>query len=173
VTDEPAIRRVRAEDWLRWRELRLRALAADRDAFSSTHDDQVRYPDEWWQARARAVAEPSADQAMFVAVDAGTGAWIGCAGGAIDGDGTPMLISMWVAPERRRRGVGKALVETVVGWARAAGHQRLRLEVVRDRDPAVGLYRRVGFRPTGRSTPMERAPLLIEDEMELPLDPGR
>jgi GNAT superfamily N-acetyltransferase len=106
---------------------------------------------------------------MFVATDLASGDWIGCGGGYVDTDGTPNLISMWVAPERRGRGVGRSLVEAVIDWARSAGHEQLRLDVVRGRDSATRLYGRLGFRPTGRSTPMPRDPNLVEDEMVLPL----
>jgi GNAT superfamily N-acetyltransferase len=164
-----AVDRLRPEDWRRWRDLRLRALAESPEAFSSTYEENLRFPEETWRERTRASAAPARDRAMFVAVDQASGDWIGCAGGYVDTGGTANLISMWVAPEHRGRGAGRALVEAVVDWARAAGHERLRLDVVRGRDSAVRLYGRLGFRPTGRTTPMPRAPVLVEEEMVLPL----
>ena len=164
-----AIRRLRPEEWRRWRDLRLGALAESPDAFSSTYEENVRIPEDTWRERTRAFAAPAGDRRMFVAVDRASGDWIGCAGGYVDTEGVANLISMWVAPEHRNRGAGRSLVEAVIEWARAAGHERLRLDVVRGRDPALRLYGRLGFRPTGRSTPMPRAPSLVEDEMVLVL----
>ncbi len=60
---------------------------------------------------------------------------------------------MWVAPEERGKGVGRALVDAVIVWARANGFARLRLEVVDDNAPAVALYARKGFARTGPSVP--------------------
>ena len=165
-----AVNRLRAQHWRRWRELRLRALAESPESFSSTYEENIRFSDETWRQRVSAFAAPAADRAMFVAIDQASGVWIGCAGGYVDTDGTPNLISMWVVPEHRGRGVGRSLVEAVIDWARAAGHDKLRLDVVRGRDSAVRLYSRVGFRPTGRSTPMPRDPNLVEDEMVLALN---
>ncbi len=164
-----ALHRLRPEHWRRWREVRLRALAESPEAFASTYEENVRFPEETWRQRTRAFAAPAADRAMFVATDRASGDWIGCAGGFVETDGTPSLISMWVAPEHRGHGVGRSLVEAVIDWARAAGYDRLRLDVVRGQDSAVRLYGRLGFRPTGRSTPMPRDPSLMEDEMVLPL----
>jgi GNAT superfamily N-acetyltransferase len=164
-----AVRRLEPEQWPRWRELRLRALAESPDAFGSTHDEEVRHPDETWRERTRALAAPAGDRAMFVAVDQAGGDWIGCAGAYTDTGGTLHLISMWVAPEHRGAGAGRSLVQAVIDWARAAGHERLRLDVFREQAPAIRLYGRMGFRPTGHTAPMPRDPSLLEHEMVLPL----
>ena len=39
------------------------------------------------------------------------------------------VISLWVAPEARGRGVGEALAAEVVTWARARGLRRIILDV--------------------------------------------
>jgi GNAT superfamily N-acetyltransferase len=163
-----AVQRLRPEHWRCWRELRLRALAESPEAFSSTVEREGRLPDEAWRQRTRAFAEPAGDRTMLLAVEAADGGWIGCAGAIVDG-GVPHVISVWVVPERRGRGVGGSLVEAVVAWARAEGYERLRLDVVRGQDAAVRLYRRLGFRQTGRVTPVPRDPDRLEEEMVLPL----
>jgi len=167
VSVDFVVARLRPEYWRAWRELRLRALAESPEAFGSTYEENVRLTAETCQRRVRALAAPAGDRTMFVAVDSATGEWIGCAGGYVDIGGTPNLISMWVAPEHRGRGVGTSLVGAVIDWARAGGHVRVRLDVVRSRGSAERLYGRLGFRHTGRSTPMPRDPDLVEDEMVL------
>lgn len=79
-------------------------------------------------------------------------AWIGgtVAGmGALKdlGDGTGEVKSMRTHPAFLRRGVGAALLEHVIGVARARGMRRLSLETGSGPafDPAVALYSRVGF----------------------------
>ena len=113
------VERLRPEYWRAWRELRLRALAESPDAFGSTYEENLRVTAQTWQRRARAFAVPAGDRAMFVAIDQARGEWIGCAGAHVDPGGIPNLISMWVAPEHRGRGVGSSLVGAVIGWARA------------------------------------------------------
>jgi ribosomal protein S18 acetylase RimI-like enzyme len=58
---------------------------------------------------------------------------------------------MWVAPEARGQGVGEALIEAGAGWARSQGFKQLALDVIDDNEPAIALYQRKGFKPTGES----------------------
>jgi ribosomal protein S18 acetylase RimI-like enzyme len=57
-------------------------------------------------------------------------------------------ITVAVFPAHRSRGIGTTLVEAIRGEARERGIPRLSLSVERD-NPALGLYERLGFRPTG------------------------
>jgi len=69
----------------------------------------------------------------------------GSVGGMHHSPGTAELISMWVAPEARGTGVGRALVEAVVDWATSERSERVVLAVRRNNAPAVALYARSGF----------------------------
>ena len=51
-----------------------------------------------------------------------------------------------VRPEHRRKGVGKALLEYVIGQAKAAGALRVMLLTDGDNATAQALYRKSGFR---------------------------
>ena len=50
----------------------------------------------------------------------------------------------------RGRGVGSALLEAAIGWARTRGLHKLCLEVFAHNAAAVALYRRCGFAEEGR-----------------------
>ena len=52
---------------------------------------------------------------------------------------------MHALPEQRRRGVARALLAALAGWASAQGAQRLYLQVERDNEPARRLYAGLGF----------------------------
>jgi len=54
-----------------------------------------------------------------------------------------------VDPSRRRRGVGRALLDAAVAEARARGARRLTLHVLAGNDAAVRLYRAAGFETEG------------------------
>lgn len=64
-------------------------------------------------------------------------------------DGESDLVSMWVAPEGRGKGVGDALVQAVVRWARQQGAQRVALDVREGNHHALAVYERNGFSDTG------------------------
>ena len=68
-------------------------------------------------------------------------------------DGNRWLISMWTDPARRAQGVGHALVETVLAFARRVGSPELMLEVTHGNDSAFALYRACGFTETGSGVP--------------------
>ncbi len=63
-----------------------------------------------------------------------------------DGDGQVELISLWITPAARGRGVGGEAIRRVLVWAQDA-HQGIpvMLSVKLDNDPAHGLYERQGF----------------------------
>ena len=57
------------------------------------------------------------------------------------------LRDLYVLPGSRRQGAGAALVSAVREAALAAGAERLSLVTESDNHAALGLYRRLGFRP--------------------------
>ena len=134
--------RLAAREGLRLRAIRLRALAEAPDAFASTHGQAAALPPDSWAAQLR-------EMPTFVAVVAGED--VGIVRGARDDSraDAAWLISMWVAPEVRGQGVGEALIDAVVEWARATGARRLLLDVGDHNQPAIALYARIGFEPNG------------------------
>jgi GNAT superfamily N-acetyltransferase len=64
-------------------------------------------------------------------------------------DGQAELHRLYLDATLRGRGVGRALVETVLGWCRQAGVRRLTLWSDTRFDRAHRLYERMGFRQTG------------------------
>lgn len=77
------------------------------------------------------------------------GQLVGMASGVPTTDGVIELISMWVAPTARGRGVGDALVHEVERWGCSEGAHTLRLRVADGNRAASELYQRHGFRHTG------------------------
>ena len=133
------------QDWRAWRALRRRALAEAPAAFCSTlagwSGDGDR--EERWRARLREVALnlvltlDGRPAGMVSATDPGP-------------DGAVELISLWVAPGARGRGVADAAVEAVLAWARREHPgAAVVLSVKTGNAPAVRLYRRHGFVDTG------------------------
>jgi GNAT superfamily N-acetyltransferase len=88
-------------------------------------------------------------------------------------DGQPHLEEIDVHPAHGRRGVGRALLEAVLAWARGAGHHAVTLTTFRDVPWNAPFYARMGFRTLA---PAELAPglaALVRDEAARGLDPAQ
>jgi len=72
---------------------------------------------------------------------------VGCVGWRSRSTGEAELKRMWVAPDARSRGVGKALLRAVEDSARAAGRRRMVLETGVEQPEAIGLYVAAGYQP--------------------------
>jgi len=166
------IRQAAPDDWAALRHVRLAALAEAPYAFGSTLDREVDRPERHW--RARIAAWP-----QFIAwADAEpVGIAAGFAEPADDdsdqaGDrGSWHLVSMWVSPQARGRGIADDLVAAVSGYARADGAHRLTLWVTDVNTRARAFYQRMGFRSTGRRQ-LVRPEEPDHWEQELALDLG-
>jgi len=78
-------------------------------------------------------------------------------------------LGMWVASDWRRRGVGSALLEAAIGWAREMGVEKLALSVYPHNDAALGLYRKFGFVEEGRLTGHSKKSIGYVDEIVMGL----
>jgi RimJ/RimL family protein N-acetyltransferase len=54
-------------------------------------------------------------------------------------------LGLMVAASHRRHGIGRALLEAAVGWAREVGVTKLELHVFPHNEPAIALYEDFGF----------------------------
>ena len=149
--DGVAIRPVRADEWQRWRETRLRMLRDDADFFATRYDDMVREPDRAWRDW---VAEAAAGKQKTLFVAEEDDRWLGVVGAFARVNPLEVqLISMWVDPEARGRGIAGDLIRAVAGWTLERGSTRVVLFVQEANEPAQQLYARAGFRPTGDRAP--------------------
>jgi GNAT superfamily N-acetyltransferase len=150
------VREVDADGWRPMRDMRLAALRDAPQAFASTYEREAAFAETDWQRRIAAGGSFLAYSPEFGAGPAGI------AGGYEAGPGVIELVSLWVHPRARGHGVGQALVEAVVGWARARGVSRVHLWVTEVNSSARLLYERCGFRPTGERQPLPSDPERME-----------
>jgi ribosomal protein S18 acetylase RimI-like enzyme len=76
--------------------------------------------------------------------------------------GTVELISMFVRPQARGRGVGEALIDAVTGWAREGDATSVHLWVTETNKHARRLYERCGFSVTAERQPLPSNPAIGE-----------
>jgi GNAT superfamily N-acetyltransferase len=155
------VRAVAAEEWQALRDIRLAALRDAPYAFGSTHAEASAFTEQDWRTRA-------AGGATFLAYlpEVCSAEPAGLAGGYLAVPGTAELVSMWVNPRARGRGIGEALIAKVAEWAeREAGATTLHLWVTEINKHAYQLYERCGFTPTGERQPLPSDPSLDEVAM--------
>ena len=140
------LRTLESDDWSIWRGVRLTALAEAPHAFGSTLAEWQGAGDR--EDRWRARLEIPGSHNVIAMVD---GRPVGMVSGVpVEHPGDSVeLISMWVSPMVRGRGVGDCLIREVERWAAERGAKSLRLSVMPDNLRAAALYKRLGFTDTG------------------------
>jgi ribosomal-protein-alanine N-acetyltransferase len=103
---------------------------------------------EAWTRSQLAGILPMAGVRLMVAREPYSDGAVGCSLFRTVADESELLL-LAVAPTHHRRGVGQRLLEAFLEQARNDGVTRVHLEV-RDGNPAVSMYRNVGFSPVGR-----------------------
>lgn len=160
MTRSAAVRRVRAEEWQRVRDLRVEAVSdpAAPIAFLTTREEELARDDAFWRARAANAA--TGDQAaQFIGeID---DEWVATAtvlvrpAGVIDHTGRTVyttradVVGVYVRADRRGTGIIDALLDAAAAWTAHLGLSRLTLDVHADNARAQAAYRRAGFVPTG------------------------
>ena len=148
-------------DWQAMREIRLQALRDAPYAFASTHAREAAFADDEWQGRA------TRDGSFLAFLPEVSPAGLGS--GYLAAPDTVELIGMFVRPQARGRGVGEAIIDAVVGWAREKGAAAVHLWVTETNKHARMLYERCGFTVTAERQPLPSNPALGEVGMQRPV----
>lgn len=167
----PTVRKFAPQEWPTYRELRLRSLADSPDAFGRTLAEEGTRPDDEWAERLRSGCESGTDLPLLAEVDSLP---VGLAWGRFSNPANrrqASLFQMWVDPRFRRRGVGRTLLDAVIGWARDSGADYLMLGVTCD-TPAMRMYEKRGFTPVGERNVLRQGSPLFGQPMQLRLREG-
>jgi ribosomal protein S18 acetylase RimI-like enzyme len=147
------IRPLTASDAVEFHALRLRALRDNPEAFGSTYAEEVDTPLDTVAARLESGAPERPSVVLGAAATPG-GPLVGSAAcvreALIKARHRAVIGGMYVAPEARGRGAGRALLEALVAHAVAwGGVEQITLTVVTDNVAARALYLARGFQPYG------------------------
>lgn len=168
------IRKLESQEISLHRDLRLRALRDCPDSFADTAVEAEARPFTYWETFTRSVTEPGR-HVMYLACDGDD--VLGSTYGIRDSESSDMarVGGMWVAPLHRGRGIGHALLESVLSWSREHGFTRLRLWAPSANAAALALYQNAGFKRTGHRRPLPTNAEIEVVELELsnqPLHPS-
>lgn len=168
------VARIRPDEWALLRDMRLRALRDAPEAFGQTYEHAAAEPELEWRSAARA-ASAGDRRAWFIARadNSATGAASAVELGMVQARRRPpddcLVFSMWVAPEARRAGVGRALIQTVAAWGRSWGGRRIVLWVTGVNESAMRFYERIGFQLLDEGADADSGRAFGAFAMELPL----
>ena len=145
---EITVRPFTADEWRRFREVRLRALRADPGVFSSNHAREAAKDEAHWRAR---LSDPQCG--VFAVLDGDE--VIGMTGVYVPADDPTSagLWGSWLEPAHRRLGLSHRMYAARIDWARA--HPTVERVLVSHRASNVASMQanqRHGFVLTGRAT---------------------
>lgn len=160
---EIQIRPMDSNDWALYKKLRLKSLLDSPDSFAATFETASSFTDDEWRQRlhnSQGLTSALAVVAFFKTNEAGL-AW-----GVIHGNNDEYvnLYQMWVSPEYRGKGIGRALVQEIIDWCESRRKSGIRLGVTTTNKAAVELYQSMGFVEVGGTEPLrENSSLKVQN----------
>jgi RimJ/RimL family protein N-acetyltransferase len=163
------IARLTASDAPAYRELMLEAYEQAADAFTSTVEERSREPLSWWERR---IASPDGLSECFGAFVENS--LVGTV--TLEYSMKPktrhsaLLIGMYLRPANRGSGAAGALVNAAIAAAVARPEVlSLRLTVTEGNEPAIRLYKSVGFIAWGTEPQAIRTPSGFKGKVHMSL----
>jgi ribosomal protein S18 acetylase RimI-like enzyme len=161
MTSDVVVRRVTRGDLGLVRGLRLRALETDPASFGSTHAREAAFTDDVWTERVDRGARGDDAATLLAFRDDEPVGLVSAFRDETDGRVFD-VVGMWVAPEVRRSGIGRRLLEEVEGWIASCGGTDVRLSVTNEADAARRLYESACYERDGRAEESRHTGGLIE-----------
>jgi ribosomal protein S18 acetylase RimI-like enzyme len=159
------IRAAGPSDWEAVRDIRLRSLREEPDAYASDYQTEARFEPALWKQRL-------ATASSYLAFD-DDHALVGIAIGLDAGDGDMYVVGMYVTPDARGSGCAHLLLDAIADLATRRHRKRLVLEAAESNIRATRSYRSYGFVETGRRRTLDRDPSITEIEFAYPLTRSR
>jgi ribosomal protein S18 acetylase RimI-like enzyme len=155
------IRLAEPKDWQAVRDIRLRSLREEPDAYASEYQTEARFDPARWKQRL-------ATASSYLAFDDDQ-ALVGIATGVESPDGDLYVVGMYVVPEARGSGCAHRLLDAIAELGIRRHGKRLLLEAAESNIRATRSYRSYGFVETGRRRTIDRDPSITEIEFAYPL----
>lgn len=161
--------------WREYRDLRLRALKEEPEAFTSAYLASTELPETHWRQRLADAQRAERSWLLFAKEE---GRLVGMLGAYVDEKSTDSatIVSVFVPREERGRGISSLLMAAILQAVSGKRHlHKARLDVNAGQERAVALYLRFGFRETGRkpvTSGSGNAAIQIEMERPLPFRPA-
>lgn len=132
------------EDWQQYRDLRLRALKEEPQAFGSTYEDNSKHPDEYWQQRLEDTINKSTQWLVFARLN---GVLVGMVGAFTEKEpDNARVIAVYVTPDTRGKGISKMLMKELLARIKTNDNiKKITVDVNPEQEAALNLYKNSGF----------------------------
>lgn len=138
--------------WQDYRDLRLKALREEPQAFGSSYESEKNTPDTEWQKRLENYNEARQDWAVFASNGQRLTGMVAAYQAQEDKkNDIANMIAMFVENGARGKGIGKLLVKNLMGLLTNSSIKKVRLSVSTKQVAAVKLYEGLGFKIVGRN----------------------
>jgi GNAT superfamily N-acetyltransferase len=103
---------LKPEEWQEYRDLRLRALKEDPQAYGSTYEENAKHPDEYWRKRLEDTLNTNTQWLVFAKLD---DVLVGMVGAFAEKEpDNAHVIAVYVTPEARGKGISKLLMQELL-----------------------------------------------------------
>jgi ribosomal protein S18 acetylase RimI-like enzyme len=160
----PHIKPLVPDDWLVLRKVRLTALGDSPDVFLHTLEEESQFSESRWRAEFE-----RGEWDVGFEDDEEPISLLGCTRENEESKDERYLEYLWVARDKRGKGLGQRMLTEVIGRLRDSGVRTAFLWVLDGNEAAVRLYERVGFVMTNYSQPLPGRPERREEKMRLTL----
>lgn len=136
--------------WAEYKALRLESLVAEPYAFLGTFVEESAYGDSVWQERLINAQLPNSNMMLFAER---AGIVVGMIGILCSHNEKnkhiARIVSFFVTPAERGKGIGKALLEKAIAAIQERGCTKIALDVTVTQVSAIQLYESLGFHKIG------------------------
>lgn len=151
------------------KELRLKALKENPEAFSRTYADELAFPDEVWIDRTASASEGK-ERICYLCFEGDEAVGMGGSSKHKQKSGTAVINGVWVDPRRRGTDAARSLLDSLTGWASAIGMRTVEGYVTQNNGRALAFYRKCGFEITEETIALERDPSVVSALIRKKLD---
>lgn len=134
-----SFKKVSPDDWQKFREIRLKGLQTDPQAFGGTFESESQENEEYWKERF------SNPERCFYAAENGN-IFVATAGSKKIAEDNWMIIAVYTLPEFRGKNISQELINHLVDEAKIKGATKVSLMVNPIQESAVKLYEKMGFK---------------------------
>lgn len=131
--------------WKKYKDLRLRALKEEPQAYASSYQDNVKHSGQFWKQRLEDAVKEQTRWLVFAKLE---GKLVGMVGASIEKEiDNVHIIAVYVVPEERGKGISKLLMNSILSKVKDNKLiKKITVEVNSEQLPALNLYKNSGFR---------------------------